>query len=487
MKGHVLFIAGTILLLAACSGPAPENRTELSVTIDAQNGFQTVDGFGVNITPAQWRDGNLKPVLDRLVDDLGCTLFRFDCTGLADWLDPAKRDKNGTYPAEYLKQVYTNKIFRDSWETFRYLNAKGVEPIFNVSGRIPAGLGRKDDLRRLADFDGFAEMAVTMLKWAREEEKLKFTRFMPFNETDLGYPEGPKIEPEDVLRAVRAIVKKLDRYGLSDVQLIVMDDASVRFDKVGPILNAPEFKGRIQAFGFHTYGNGDEAEGIGWFNEPSAYENIAGRIRGSAYSDCPVWMTEYGDLDQTGLIEREFAWRSTRRLLKCLNEGFSAGIAWDAFDNFHEHDGAWAVYGLLATDTAKWTYAPKSRYFAAKQVYRYVKPGFVRAELKPAVPDQAKKDVYAVWHDACRHVPMAAFVSPDRKDFTIVGMSRIEGDVPVTFSLQGFNWGAVGRPVLYFRTGKGENCQKVQEIPTDNTRFKAVLKERTIFTFTTVK
>jgi hypothetical protein len=206
-----------------------------------------------------------------------------------------------------------------------------------------------------------------------------------------------------------------------------------------------------------------------------------------AYSDCPVWMTEYGDLDQTGLIEREFAWRSARRLLKCLNEGFSAGLAWDAFDNFHEHDGAWALYGLLSTDTVKWTYTPRPRYHAAKQVYRFVKPGFIRAELSPAEPDPSKKDVYAIWHNAYRHVPMAAFVSPDRKDFTIVGMSRIEGDVPVTFSLQGFDWGAVGRPVLYFRTGRGEDCKKVREIPADNTQFKAVLRERTIFTLTTVR
>jgi hypothetical protein len=330
-------------------------------------------------------------------------------------------------------------------------------------------------------------MAVTMLKWARDEEKLKFTRFMPFNETDLGYPEGPKIEPEDVVKAVRAIVKKMDRYGLSDVKLIVLDDSWIHPERTEAILKSGDLKGRIYGFGYHTYGNGDEAEDGQWFLNPSAYAKIAGEIKGSAYSDCPVWMTEYGDLDQTGLIEREFAWRSTRRLLKCLNEGFSAGIAWDAFDNFHEHDGAWARYGLLSTDTVKWTYAPKSRYFAAKQVYRFVKPGFVRAELAPTVLDPAKKDVYAVWHDAFRHVPMVAFVSPDRKDFTIVGMSRIEGDMPITFSLQGFGWGSVGRPILYFRTGKGEDCKKVQEIPADNTRFRAVLGERTIFTFTTVK
>jgi O-glycosyl hydrolase len=485
MKSHALFYAVAVLFLAACPGPAPKKPPGLAVTVDARKTYQAVDGFGVNVTPAQWRDGNLKPVLDRLVDDLGCTLFRFDCTGLADWLDPAERNKDGTFPPDYLKSVYTSKGFRDSWETFRHLNAKGIEPIFNVSGRIPAGLGRKDDLRRLADFDGYAEMAATLLEWARKEEKLKFSRFMPFNETDLGYPEGPKIEPEDVVKAVRAVLKKLDRHGLSDVKLIVMDDASVRFDKIGPILNAPEFKGRIQAFGFHTYGNGDEGESGWWFSEQSAYGKIAGQIRGSAYSDCPVWMTEYGDLDQTGLIEGEFAWRSSRRLLKSLNEGFSAGIAWDAFDNFHEHDGAWAVYGLFSTDTVKWTYAPKPRYHAAKQVYRFVRPGFLRAECTPVAADPGKKDAYPVWHDPFRHVLLSAFVSPDRKDFTIVGMSRIEGDVPVTFSLEGFDWGAVGRPVLYFRTGKGEECRKVQEIAADNTRFTAVLRERTVFTFTT--
>jgi len=422
-----------------------------------------------------------------LVDDLGCTLFRFDCTGLADWLDPSMREKDGTYPAEYLKQVYTNRTFRDSWETFRHLNARGIEPIFNVSGRIPAGLGRKDDTRRLAYFDGYAEMAATMLKWARDEEKLKFTRFMPFNETDLGYPEGPKIEAGDVVKAIRAIVKKMDRYGLSDVKLVVPDDSWIHPERTEAILEAVDLKGRIYGFGYHTYGNGDNAEDGQWFLEPSAYAKTVKRIHGSDYADCPIWMTEYGDLDQTGLIEHEFAWRSARRLLKCLNEGFSAGIAWDAFDNFHEHDGAWARYGLFSTDTVKWTYTPRPRYHAARQVYRFVRPGFMRVALNPASADTTQRDVYAIWHDAYRHVPMAAFVSPDRKDFTIIGMSRIEGDAQVTFSLEGLDLGAVGRPVLYFRTGREEECKKVQEILLDNTRFKVVLKERTIFTLTTLR
>src|SRR6266496_3999068 len=56
-----------------------------------------LEGFGVNINPALWNNGSLKPAIDYLVDELGCTIFRFDCFGQANWLDPSKRDANGKY------------------------------------------------------------------------------------------------------------------------------------------------------------------------------------------------------------------------------------------------------------------------------------------------------------------------------------------------------------------------------------------------------
>jgi O-glycosyl hydrolase len=87
-----------------------------SFSVNASHTLQTCEGFGVNITPNQWRNGNLKPTLNLLVDDLGATLFRFDCTGLANWLDPAKRQKDGTWPTNYLDSVYRSKTFTDAWD-----------------------------------------------------------------------------------------------------------------------------------------------------------------------------------------------------------------------------------------------------------------------------------------------------------------------------------------------------------------------------------
>jgi hypothetical protein len=144
-------------------------------------------------------------------------------------------------------------------------------------------------------------------------------------------------------------------------------------------------------------------------------------------------MTEYGDLDQSGLIEHEIGWRSTRRMLRLLNEGLSAGLVWDAFDNFHEHDAAWSTYGLLATDTNSWKHTPKPRFFAAKQVFRFVRPGFMRVTVNPEKPE-AKSDPYAGYRDPFRHLLVCASVSPDHKDFSVVGMSRLE--VPCTVSVR---------------------------------------------------
>ena len=455
----------------------------VSIALDATKTFQTVDGFGANINPAQWHDGKLKPALDLLVDDLGGTLFRVDPTGLAKWLDPAKRQPDGHYPAEYLGQIYTSTVFRDAWATFRVLNAKGAKPFLNASGHIPPGLGRADDPKRLADFVGYAEMVVTMTKWAREREHLKFDLLAPFNETDLGFPEGPKIALEDTVAAVDAMLKRLDEHGLSDVRLILMDDAGPWRERVNLILKQDSWAKRVAVFGFHGYGDGDDGDSGGW---SGAYGHMVKAVRSSAYSQSAIWMTEYGDLDQTGMIEHEIGWRSTRRILRLLNEGLSAGLVWDAFDNFHEHDAAWSTYGLLATATNSWQYTPKPRFFAAKQVFRFVRPGFMRVAVDWEKPD-TKADPYAVWRDPFRHLLLCAFVSPDRKDFAVVGMSRLE--VPWTFSvrLTGLDGEAMTKAVHCYQTTDKVSCRAGARLAIKDQTVTAEILPRAVFTLTTLK
>lgn len=67
--------------------------------------------------------------------------------------------------------------------------------------------------------------------------------------------------------------------------------------------------------------------------------------------------------------------------MRAINEGARAALFWDAFDNLHEHDRAMTYYGLIRNDDHQ--YSPKKRYYAAKQLYRFVLPGARRIEASP--------------------------------------------------------------------------------------------------------
>jgi hypothetical protein len=484
-RHHSVTLGLLVGLSLAWSSPtgADEVPLSLEIVVDAGKRHQEMNGFGVNITPAQWRGGALKPALDLLVDDLGTSLVRLDCYGKANWLDPAQADPHGSWPAGYLASVYGSQVFTECWETFRYLTDKGADVHLNVSGRIsPEWAG--SDGETLVDFEAYAGMVVSLARWAREEEELPFTALAPFNETNLGFPEGPKIADWGVLPAVQAIVRKLDAAGLGDVKLILIGDAPpVDLERHRPLLHDTALVGRVAAFSHHTYGDGDEGDGgPGWYDAERPQARLVEAVAMSPHRGTPVWMTEYGDLDQSGLIEWRVAWRSTRRALKFLEDGFSAGLAWDGFDNLHEHDGVWATYGLLETNRESWTYEPKKRYFAAKQLYRFVRPGWTRVDVSG--PPRDPKDVYADWHDPMRHLRLLGFVSPDDTDFTIVGMSRVEADVELDVSLKGLGSGRLA----YYRTTRSEDCALVTELePDEDGVMRVVVPGSSIFTLTTLR
>jgi O-glycosyl hydrolase len=164
---------------------------------------------------------------------------------------------------------------------------------------------------------------------------------------------------------------------LDDVRLVVPDQANSSNDYLAPILADEALMKSVAVLSLHSYG------------DPAG---VAGRsyqaIQKSNHPEMRVWLTEYGDLgapDQS--FESEWKKQSllaTRRALGAINEGARAALFWDAFDNHHEHDREFTHYGLIRNDDHR--YSPKKRYYAAKQLYRFVPAGAQRIE---AVTPQA--------------------------------------------------------------------------------------------------
>jgi O-glycosyl hydrolase len=307
-------------------------------------------------------------------------------------------------------------------------------------------------------------MLVSMVAWAKKREGLRFTLFSPMNETDIGSPEGPTVAPADFVRVLEILDKKLTQAGLDDIRLVVADQAHFSADYVREIARNPRLVKRVAVFGMHTYG----------LVPHDRNEELTTVVEGSPYRDCRLWMTEYGDLEQSGEREWYVAWQITKRLFRQLEEGFHGAIIWDAYDNYHDHNEAWTIYGLLRTGLR--VHTPKKRYYASKQVYRYVLPGFERVEA----------------HSQAAELRVLAFANRDRTQFTLVGMNDSAAAFRPNVRLEGFDDRLMAGRAYYLRTTGTENCHRIGTLPVRNrnhpfTGIDPFIPAYSVFTLTTVR
>ena len=392
-KGHqkVCVISVTTLIPSfAAAAVFPQSDASSSrITLNPDERFLTIDGFGVNFNGTYFCDAQ-KPMIDTLIDDLGATIFRLDPYGLLNWEAVNDNDDPQVINWEYYNDRYSIPTFEASWAAARYLNSRGIRPFLASSGIAPdwmldakapppqhkvcggsSGMGHtglmKPSHLNPAMYAEFAEEVVSLAVYARARARIDFQYFGPINETDCYPAEGPRVDPDEMPKLLSAVARRMNKEGLGDIKLVVAEQAIVTTDYIAPIMQDPDLMKQVGIFAFHTYGS----DSVGPQVE---------RVRASKYPNTPVWLTEYGDLkDLDKSAENEWAGFSvaaTERALRALNQGARAALYWDAYDNYHEHYPRLTFYGLM--QNADHVYSPKKRYYAAKQLYKFVRPGSQR-------------------------------------------------------------------------------------------------------------
>ena len=117
-----------------------------TITLDFDMKKQIIDGFGVNINAKYWNNGQIKPVVDLLVDDLGATIFRLDHYGNANWVDPNNCGDASLLNAANYNKIYQTDEFQNALGLSLYLNSKGIEPYITVSGIVPQWMCEVDGI-----------------------------------------------------------------------------------------------------------------------------------------------------------------------------------------------------------------------------------------------------------------------------------------------------------------------------------------------------
>lgn len=432
--------------------------------------YQEIQGFGINYTGPYFRNDQ-KAMFDKLIDDLGVTMFRVvPYLVYSNWEEHNDNDDPNIMNWEYYNNRYSHPIFEATWNGLHYLNSRGIRPMLALMGPVPAWMtdnkilppqhrvcqenvppARQGHLSP-AMYDEFAEEVVSMLMYARNHEHIDFDYFSPFNETDCYPPEGPRIDPDEAPKVLDAVARRLKKEGLGDVRLATPDNAVITSDYTDPILKDDELMKQVGAFTFHSY------------SDTSVGAQVE-RVKSSKYPQVPVWLTEYGDLnDRDKTFEnqwKKYALAANRRALTALNQGASALFYFDAFDDYEECMKRLCYYGLFTG--ASQVYSPKKSYYATRQLYHFVRPGWRRIEATSETPG----------------LTLSAFQGPSLDSLVVVGVK--EGG-PNHFTVQ-LPQTANG-PTIWelYETTRELDCQKVETPTIKDGRAEIELPAEAVFT-----
>lgn len=444
--GLVVFVSATAIGISLTAS----TQGERALTIDGSRQFQTLDGFGVNINSASWKNGELRPAIDMLVDQLGATIFRVVIDN-GDWETTNDNGDPHTLNWAFYNHVYTSPKFEALWATMAYLNQKAITRhlMLSIMGPVASWMGGSR-INPAAE-DEWVEMIASLIYHARVTRNLQFGLLSPMNEPDWDGIEGPRVGQSQYVRLMQRLSRKLDALGLSSVRLMGPDTASV--DK-GVQAYFPEMMAdatlmaKLAHFGLHNY---------------AGYTaGAAQAIESSAYPGKNFWITEVSNI-----------WDAFPEIA----QGAAAILVWDGYDSVYDHailagrgttppNDAGNGPALLAYDPSSGAYTPRKAFYEHAQLFRYVAPGARR--IAASVP-HTTLSVLAFHHPAAHHV-------------TLVGRNTGSGDLTLAGTL--VNLPAVSS-FQFYSTDSSVNLLQMADIPVSENRFAFTVTGGSTFTLTT--
>src|SRR5262249_54462381 len=402
-----------------------------------------------NINSHSWNNGELKPALDMLNDQMGATLYRV-VYDMEDWESVNDNADPNTPDWTYYNALYSNASFQELWGTLHYLNQKGISNGIALSfmGRVPTWMG--GSVINTSAEDEWVEMMSTLVTYARNTEHVQFAMLDPLNETDWDGIEGPQANSAQYTRLLDKLSVKLDALGLGDIRLLGPNTASISSGVTGympAMMNDPVVVNKVDHFAFHDYsgstGGADAA------------------IKNSAFPMKNFWMTEVS---------------LTSDLMKMIAGNPAAILIWDGYDSAYIHP---TLHGAsltppndagngpapLAYDTATGLYTPRQNFYELEQVFKYVPPGSVRIS---AAQSNGNLTIYAFYQQSTGRV-------------TIVGRNAGGSNITVAGSLS--NLPSV-TSFEFYKTDAGSQFLRLADVSVSNGSFTFVAPSNGYFTLT---
>ena len=231
MAGHQLSAtardaAGRTATSATLSVTVSNSCAGTALTINGNQRFQTIDGFGISANSASWDNGELRPAIDKLIDENGSTIWRV-VIEMADWEATNDDADPDNFNWTYYNTIYSSPRFEELWATIAYLNQKGVTNPADAQlhGPGPHVVGRGGSAvfhgRRVGRDGRFGRRTTPATTGNSSSGFLHLT----MNPTGTASKE-PDGTPHNMRESCANWRQKLDANGIGDLRFIGPDTAS---------------------------------------------------------------------------------------------------------------------------------------------------------------------------------------------------------------------------------------------------------------------
>jgi O-glycosyl hydrolase len=436
---------GSAVRFGSVATPTPT----MTATLDGNQKFQIMDGFGTSVNSGAWDNGELRPALDMLVDQNGSKIMRVIIENM-DWEATNDDADPNNYNWTYYNNLYSTPRFEELWSTMAYLNQKGITDtmILNFMGQGPAWMGGHN--LNTAQQDEWVEMVVSAAYYARNTRHLQFGYFAPNNEADWpGFIEGVLMNDITYAKLMNKVAVRLNALGLNDMQMIGPDNATCPGSYYDQMTTYPTLMAKVQHVTIHSYGGSDCG--------------TPGLIADSPYADRNWWVSEFSIFDQA---------------LTQVGQGASALITWDGFDSIYNHailnghpnqpgNDAGNAPAMISYNSNNHTYTPRKDMYNFGQLFKYVPPGSQRVGISSSKSG----------------MKLHAFVHPGTSGITIFGQNTTGSQQVIGGTLTN----APAASVLHYsQTNSTSNMATGANVPITNNTFAAMVPNNTVFTLTTL-
>jgi hypothetical protein len=452
-----------------------ENRwLPSTLTVDGSQHFQTIDGFGTNLSSEAWNGGAVTPSLDILLSH-GYKLYRVLIEPVQGWEDTNPNtgqysNSNPNWP--YYNNLYgTSTKFTNLWNTINYLHNHGATVWVNLQSDAPAWMtdsgGTTGSIGTDHEAD-WATMVSTMVDYAVSTAHVHIDALGPMNEPDGPTEQGPQVDSTQYVRMLDTLETQLQGYGLGNIPLVGPDDASSTNavnQYVPAMLADPFLMPHVFQFGFHTYGGSVSDLAI---TNNSTYP---GRHIISDEYDGPYYNEDHGQRPTASQL-----WAQTdasfQNLVSIVSAGEQGAVIWDGVDNFYLYYNQWSAHGLISYDwtvanpTAQSDYSTTVRLYANAMMFAFAGTGSV---------------VIGASDDAANFMEVA-FQDPSTGRITIVGENTDSSSQTLTGNLIG---GLNTSLFNFYLTNSSLSMQQQPDVAVTNNTFTFTIPADTIFTLTT--